>query len=138
MGLKNDNMFTIEGKITRKVSDELKDGRNGQYRMAVWLMEYNDEGKTLLIALKAFGDINNILIEGDLFLVGFTIKSNEWNGKFYTEATVVKAEKVYNDPIDELITESPEQFIPPVYASSVEPNPNPIPLLVTGNDDLPF
>jgi hypothetical protein len=138
MGLKNDNMFTIQGKITRKVSDELKDGRNGQYRMAVWLMEYNDEGKILLMALKAFGDINDVLIEGDIFLVGFTIKCNEWNGRFYTETTVVKAEKAYNDPIDELITESPEQFIPPVYASSVESNPNPISLLVTGSDDLPF
>jgi len=120
----------IKGKIeytgTSKAGNPY---RIGTYRVTVY-----DESNEVDVLMKAFNDLNDKLIIGSFFDIGFKLESNTWEGKLYTSFSIITATpKVMNEPSQQSAPPAAEPEPTTPYATDFVPGG-----LSDDKDDLPF
>lgn len=88
--------MVIKGTVKKLVSDEDIDSKNGKkYIKRVFVLEYDEKGDGKYVsetAFDVFGTANNRCPDirvGDYVTITFSLKSREWKGKYFTQASVI-------------------------------------------------
>ena len=106
-----------------------KNGNN--YRVGEYVVLMFDENNTVSVMMKAFGDLNDKLVVGNNFDIGFRIDSRVYNEKLYYDFMIA-----FVDPAPMTAASTHEQQQAP---SPTSPYNSHIPGdLADDKDDLPF
>ena len=88
--------MVIKGTVKKLVSDEDIKGKNDKvYVKRVFILEYDEKGDGKYVsevAFDVFGTANARCPEirvGDEVTITFSLKSREWKGKYFTQASVI-------------------------------------------------
>lgn len=124
----------LKAKLTQVLPLQTGEGRNGTWKRQEFIVE-TDGQYPKKVCFSIWGDkVNpNILIVGNTLNVSFDIESREFNGRWYTDLRVWKADLVNeNDPATATsaapMAPQPADAAPQTFAESGE----------EGKDDLPF
>ena len=80
-------MYTFTGVAKSKVSEETKNGKNGDIRIGLFI--FDDNSNNSWLPLKAFNNRIDEIKEGNTYMVTFSIRSREYNGKYYNDLVIV-------------------------------------------------
>ena len=84
----------VSGIVTKLLTDEKIESKkkNETYRKRQFLLQYQEGKYSNDVAMEIFGKANERIPEihvGNRIKVTFSLFSNEWNGKYFTKASVI-------------------------------------------------
>jgi hypothetical protein len=84
----------LTGKITRLLTLQSGEGKNGIWKKQEYLLEYGDQyPKTVCFNLWGDNIDQYKLSEGETVTVFFDVESREFNGRFYTDVKAWRIDK---------------------------------------------
>jgi hypothetical protein len=126
----------LSGKITKLLTLQTGQGKNGTWKKQEYLLEYGDQyPKTLCFNLWGDKIDQFALTEGEPVTVFFDVESREFNGKYYTDVKAWRVDKTQGG-IPENKPDTEMGFRPASKSEFGVPAPD---FLESGDkDDLPF
>lgn len=87
----------VSGVVTKLLTDEKIESKKKQetYRKRQFLLQYKEGKYTNELVFEIFGKANERMPEihvGNRIKVTFSLFSNEWNGRYFTKASVIYVE----------------------------------------------